>query len=71
MDTASVNREDKDKLFCYIFGNEENKQWTLELFNAVNGSDYTDSNEITYTTIDDVIYVKRKKRCIVLNQRIY
>lgn len=60
MDTASVNREVKDKLFCYIFGNEENKQWTLELFNAVNGSDYTDPNEITYTTIDDVIYVKRK-----------
>ena len=28
MDTASVNREVKDKLFCYIFGNEENKQWT-------------------------------------------
>lgn len=71
MDTASVNREVNDKLFCYIFGNEENKQWTLELFNAVNGSDYTDPNEITYTTIDDVIYVKRKKRCIVLDQRIY
>lgn len=32
MDTVSVNREVKDKLFCYIFGNEENKQWTLELF---------------------------------------
>lgn len=60
MDTASVNREVKDKLFCYIFGNEKNKQWTLELFNAVNGSNYTDPNEITYTTIDDVIYVKRK-----------
>ena len=60
MDTANVNREVKDKLFCYIFGNEKNKQWTLELFNAVNGSNYTDPNEITYTTIDDVIYVKRK-----------
>lgn len=60
MDTANVNRKVKDKLFCYIFGNEGNKQWTLELFNAVNGSNYTDPNEITYTTIDDVIYVKRK-----------
>lgn len=26
----------KDRLFKFIFGNPENKQWTLSLYNAIN-----------------------------------
>ena len=31
-----ISRNNKDRLFCFIFGREENKRWTLELYNAVN-----------------------------------
>ena len=30
----------KDRLFNFLFGSEENKAWTLSLYNAVNGSNY-------------------------------
>ncbi len=54
---AQVNREYKDRLFVFIFGREENKQWTLSLYNAVNGSHYTDASAIEITTIGEVIYL--------------
>lgn len=55
-----VNFEHKDRLFTYLFGREENKEWILSLYNAVNGSDYSDTDEIEITTIDDVVYMGMK-----------
>ena len=57
---ANVNREYKDRLFKFIFGNPEHKSWTLSLYNAVNGSSYTDPEEIKITTLKDVIYMSMK-----------
>ena len=37
-----IHREYRDRLFCYIFGSEAHKEWTLSLYNAVNGTAYTD-----------------------------
>lgn len=54
---AGINREFKDK---YIFGSEENKAWALSLYNAVNGTNYTDENSIKLTTIDDALYMGMK-----------
>ena len=54
---AQVEKEYKDRLFSFIFGREENKAWTLELYNAVNGSEYTDPNLVEITTIRDVLYL--------------
>ena len=31
------NPKYKDRLFNFIFGSEENKAWTLSLYNAING----------------------------------
>ncbi len=31
----SIKREYKDRLFNFIFGSEENKAWTLDLYNAL------------------------------------
>ena len=47
----------KDRLFNFIFGSEENKAWTLALYNAVNGSDYKDPSEIQINTIKEVLYM--------------
>ena len=55
-----VNKKHKDRLFSYLFGREENKQWTLELYNAINDSHYTDSDHIKITTIEDVLYMGMK-----------
>ena len=35
---ATDNVQYKDRLFNFLFGSEENKEWTLSLYNAVNGS---------------------------------
>ena len=47
----------KDRLFSFLFGSEENKVWTLSLYNAVNGSDYDDPSAIEITTIKGVMYL--------------
>lgn len=55
-----INTKHKDRLFCFIFGREENKKWTLSLYNAVNHSAHTDSDSIQITTMEDVLYMGMK-----------
>lgn len=54
---AKVKREYKDRLFNFIFGNEEHRDWTLNLYNAINGSAYKEPELIRFNTIKDVIYL--------------
>lgn len=54
---ATVQREYKDRLFNFIFGSEENKAWTLSLYNAINGTDYTDPSKVQINTIKEVLYL--------------
>ncbi len=56
----TINRENKDRLFNFIFGREENKKWTLELYNAVNKSDYKDESQIEFNTLDNFLYVSMR-----------
>ena len=53
----TVSREYKDRLFNFIFGREENKAWTLNLYNAVNGTSYSDTELISINTIREVLYL--------------
>ncbi len=55
-----TNGKEKDRLFCFIFGREENKRWTLSLYNAVNGTGYSNIDDIEITTMGDVIYMGMK-----------
>ena len=43
-----INKEHKDRLFCFLFGSESNKEWTLSLYNAVNGTDHRDADDILF-----------------------
>ena len=52
-----VNDEHKDRVFKYLFGNPENREWTLALYNAVNGSNYNNPEDIEYNTIEDAVYL--------------
>ncbi len=55
-----VTNTNKDRLFCFIFGNENNKKWTLSLYNAVNGTNYDNPDDVEITTMKDVIYMGMK-----------
>ncbi len=55
-----VNRKYKDRLFCTIFGKEKYKKYALQLYNAVNGSDYKDTSDLQIITLDDALYLKMK-----------
>lgn len=56
----NVNPRYKDKLFCTIFGREKYKGYALELYNAVNGSDYKDPQDLEIITLSDAVYLKMK-----------
>ena len=57
MRETKVNRKNKDRLFNFLFGQPENREWTLSLYNAVNDSHYTDETQITFNTLKDVLYI--------------
>lgn len=48
----------KDSLFVFLFGKEERKDWTLSLYNALNGTNYTDPDELEINTIENIVYIK-------------
>ncbi len=54
---ATVNREYKDRLFKFIFGNEKHKDLTLSLYNAINKTSYTSTDDIEITTIENAVYM--------------
>ena len=55
-----INLEHKDRLFTFIFGREEHKDWILSLYNALNGSNYSAADDIEINTIEDAVYMGMK-----------
>ena len=51
-----VNPKYKDRVFKFIFGNPANKEWTLALYNGVNGSNHKNPDDILFNTIDDAAF---------------
>ena len=52
-----VNRKYKDRLFRFLF---KDKKDLLDLYNAVNGSNYDEPEELEIVTMEDVIFLKMK-----------
>ena len=48
----------KDSLFVFLFGSEKRKKYTLSLYNALNGTNYTDPDELEINTIENIVYIK-------------
>ena len=63
---AETNPKYKDRLFRFIFGREEHKDKILSLYNALNGTSYTNKDDITIYTIEDVIYIDMKNDVALL-----
>ena len=57
MKNKRVNRLFKDRLFRMAF---KEKKYLLELYNAMNGSHYTDPDGLIITTLEDVVYLGMK-----------
>ena len=53
----TVNRKHKDRLFQRVFADKKD---LLDLYNAINGTDYTNPDELEITTLEDVIYMSMK-----------
>jgi hypothetical protein len=53
----NVNRQYKDRFFKFLFNN---KKALLSLYNAINGTDYGDSEAIEINTIENFIYMGMK-----------
>ena len=67
------NKHYKDTLFRWIFGrlDEDSKRWRLELYNALNNSDYKNPDELEVTTIENVIYLIDSKMTLYEQQSTY
>lgn len=55
-----INTKHKDRLFCFIFGRKENSKWTLDLYNALNGTNYENPDDVQIFTIENVLYMGMK-----------
>ena len=60
MEEIKVNREYKSSIFISLFGSENNKKNLLDLYNALANTNYTNVDDLTLTTIDDVLYMDVK-----------
>lgn len=53
-----VQRNVKDRLFRFLF--EEDREALLQLYNALNGTDYQDASQLEIVTIESAVYVVMK-----------
>lgn len=51
------NREHKSSVFCKVFSEKKD---LLDLYNALNGTDYDDEDDLEINTIENVIYMTMK-----------
>ena len=56
----AADKNYKDRLFNFIFGRTDHKDWTLSLYNAINGSNYTDPGLVEFNTLEDMLYLGMK-----------
>lgn len=57
MKDMEVQRNHKDTVFRMLFSEKEN---LLSLYNALNGTSYTDMEELTITTLENAVYMNYK-----------
>ena len=57
--TTKHQQKYRDHLFIAIFGrnNPQSKKWRLELYNALNNTNYTDPDALHVNTIENIIYI--------------
>lgn len=59
-ETTTTQQKVYDHLFIAIFGKdtERSKRWRLELYNALNNTNYTDPDALELNTLKNVLFIK-------------
>ncbi len=59
-ETVTTQPKVYDHLFIAIFGKdtERSKRWRLELYNALNNTNYTDPDALELNTLENVLFIK-------------
>ncbi|MDD3747700.1 MAG: hypothetical protein PHD70_14665 [Anaerostipes sp.] len=57
MKEITINRNFKDRVFCMLFSEPKN---ALQLYNALNDTNYTDTTDLKINTLDNAIFLKMK-----------
>ena len=60
------NRNHKDTVFRDLFGAEDRKENALSLYNALAGTNHTDTSLLEVTTLEDVLYMGYKNDTSIL-----
>lgn len=60
LETTTTQPKVYDHLFIAIFGKdtERSKRWRLELYNALNNTNYTDPDALELNTLENVLFIK-------------
>ena len=60
LEETTVQHKIYDSLFIAVFGkdSERSKRWRLELYNALNNTNYTDPDALVLHTLENVLYIK-------------
>ncbi|MGN0278810.1 MAG: hypothetical protein ACI4C4_05580, partial [Lachnospiraceae bacterium] len=53
-----VHRQTKDRLFRFLF--EKDREALLQMYNALNGTDYKDASKLQIVTIENAVYIVMK-----------
>ncbi len=56
-------REHRDRMFIYLFGNPKYREFTLDLYNALNHSSYDNPEELEFNTLEDAVFVHMNNDC--------
>ena len=57
MPKTPVYRTVKDRLFKFIFGNPNHKDWALSPYNYLEKTNYTNPDDLEIVTLDNAIYM--------------
>lgn len=57
-----VQNQVRDTLFRFIYSGKDDRsrRWLLSLYNALNGTNHQNTNDLTITTIENIIYLTMK-----------
>lgn len=55
-----INTKHKDRLFRLLFGREDMKDNILSLYNALNDTCYSNTDDLEVRTLSDAVYIKMK-----------
>ena len=65
---TEMNRNYKDSLFCRLFSDKER---ALSLYNAINGTNYANADELEIITLENTLFIVMKNDVAILfNDRI-